>query len=350
MEIRIYDAELNLQGIIENQTSLLWHRKYFEPGTFELHAPITKHNLATLKIGNLVTMHGQGDAGIIEDIQYEENADKNSITAQGRFLLAYMGYRLIRGTVNVNGTVEEVMRELYSGCHPIPLVRLGDAGGFQSTISGQIANVNLLKFMTKLARAGNLGFSFVPDFAKKTITFRIYAGKDRTLSQSTNNRVIFSESYDNLEQVTYRANDQAYANVAYVIGVGEDGNEVGVTVGDAESTGLERRETFVNARGVSASGLSPEELLEKLRQEGRNALNAMPIAKSFECDTNATGNFVYRKDYDLGDIVTIKKANWGMREDLRITEILETYEYGSMVVTPTFGNPLPTSIDWGDFS
>lgn len=350
MEIRIYDADLNLQGIIENQTSLLWHRKFFEPGAFELHAPITIYNLATLKIGNLVTMHGQGDAGIIEDIQLEENADKNSITAQGRFLSAYMGYRLIRGTVNIDTTIEKAMRDLYSGCNPIPLVRLGDAGGFQSTISGQIANVNLLKFMTKLARAGNLGFSFVPDFAEKTITFRIYAGKDRTLSQSTNNRVVFSESYDNLEQVTYRANDQAYANVAYVIGVGEDGNEVGVTVGDTETTGLERRETFVNARGVSASGLSPAELLEKLRQEGRNALNAMLIAKSFECDTNATGNFVYRKDYDLGDIVTIKKANWGMREDLRITEVLETYEYGAMVVTPTFGNPLPTSIDWEDFS
>ena len=45
MEIRIYNREMDFQGIIENQRSLLWNRKYNEAGDFELHTPITPYNV-----------------------------------------------------------------------------------------------------------------------------------------------------------------------------------------------------------------------------------------------------------------------------------------------------------------
>ena len=32
MEVRIYDRDLNFKGVIENHTSLIWTRKYYEPG------------------------------------------------------------------------------------------------------------------------------------------------------------------------------------------------------------------------------------------------------------------------------------------------------------------------------
>ncbi len=348
MEIRVYNADLDLQGIIENQTSLIWVRRYFEPGTFELHAPITDFNLKLLTIGNLVTMYGQDDAGIIEDVEYEESPDSNEITAQGRFLSAYMGYRLIRGTVNLDCTIEVAMRTLLSGVTAIPLVELGELKGFPETVTGQVTYKNLLNFMTKLAKAGNIGYRFRPDFNEKKIIFETYKGTDRSAEQSDNNRVTFSENYDNLNEVDYRANDQSYANVAYVIGKDADENEVLVVVGDTESSGLERREIYVDATGVSPTDLTTAEFYAALKQEGQNTLNADAFSETFECDTNANGNFVYRSNYDLGDIVTVKKASWGMQRSLRITELQETYEYGAMTVTPTMGNPLPTAIDWED--
>lgn len=348
MEIRIYNSDLDLQGIIENQTSLLWTRKYYEPGEFELHAPITEDNLKLLTIGNLVTMYGQDDAGIIEDIQYEENAEDNEITAQGRFLSAYMDYRLIRGTVNLNSTVEVAMRKLLSDATAIPRVELAGLKGYTKTVTGQVTYKNLMSFMTKLAKFGMLGYRFRPDFTNKKIVFEIYQGLDRSVEQTDNSRVIFSENYDNLNQVTYRANDQSYANVAYVIGKDANDAEVLVVVGDTTSEGLERREIYVDGTSVSATDLSSAEFLAALKQEGQNTLNADAFSETFECETNATGNFNYREHYDLGDVVTVRKAGWNMQSSLRITELLETYEYGSMTVTPTLGTPLPTSIDWED--
>lgn len=346
MEIRVYNAGMDLQGIIENQSSLLWRRSFFCPGTFELHAPITSCNIGLLKIGNLVTMYGQDEAGVIEDVEYEETYEKNEITAKGRFLTAYMGYRLIRGTVNLDTTIELAMRQLLSGVTPIPLVELGELHGFTARVTGQAANKNLLSFMTKLARAGNLGYRFRPDFRRKKIIFETYEGVDRSEAQTRNNRVTFSEKYDNINKVTYRANDQNFANVAYVSGTDAQGNEVTLVVGDTASTGLERREIFVDGSGISAAGITSEEFCAALRQEGQNTVNADAFCETFSCDTNAQGNFVYRKNYDLGDIVTIKKEAWGMQRTLRITELQEIYEYGSMTVMPTFGNPLPTAIDW----
>ena len=69
---------------------------------------------------------------------------------------------------------------------------------------------------------------------------------------------------------------------------------------------------------------------------------------SFECKTIPAGNFKYGVDYDLGDIVTIKKVNWGISQDLRLSAINEVYEYGNQVIEPVFGNPLPESVSWED--
>ena len=346
MEIRIYNSALDLQGIIENQTSLLWRRCYFSPGDFELHAPVTADNVRMLQIGNLVALRGGDDAGIVEDFSFEESADKIEITAKGRFLAAYMGYRIIRGTMNIDTTAELAMRQLLGGASPIPLVEMGEVHGFPRSIAGQVTNKNLLSFMTKLAKAGTIGFRFRPDFRHKRIIFETYAGVDRSEGQCERSRVVFSEAYDNINGASYRVNDQSFANVAYVTGINAAGQEITLEVGDTESAGLSRREIYVDGSSVSAAGLTYEEFRAALRQEAQNTLNARAFSESFSCDTNAAGNFVYRTHYDLGDIVTVKKIRWGLSKALRITELQETYENGSMTVTPVFGTPLPTAIDW----
>lgn len=53
MEIHVYDRNLRRLGHIENHTSLQWHRKYYECGTFELHCPVTAENLRLLQPGTL---------------------------------------------------------------------------------------------------------------------------------------------------------------------------------------------------------------------------------------------------------------------------------------------------------
>ena len=74
MEVRIYRQDLFRIGQIENQTSLIWTRKFYEPGTFELHAPITDENLYLLQENNIIGKKGSAEAGIIEDIEKDRKS------------------------------------------------------------------------------------------------------------------------------------------------------------------------------------------------------------------------------------------------------------------------------------
>ena len=198
MEVRIYDRDLNFKGVIENHTSLIWTRKYYEPGNFEIHAPITEQNLRLLAKGNIISKRGSSEAGVIEDIENEESDLKNEITAKGRFLSSYMDRRLIKSTVNFSGKIEVAMRNLLSGVTAIPLVELGTLNGFTETVEFQATMKNLMTYETKLAKAGTIGYRFRPDFRNRKIIFETYKGTDRTTAQGINSRVIFSESYNNL--------------------------------------------------------------------------------------------------------------------------------------------------------
>ena len=130
MEIRFYNKEMDFLGVMENQTSLLWRRRYNEPGEFELYAPITDDNLKLTEKTNLIWMRGCDEAGVIEDRKLEESDTKNEITAKGRFISSYMDRRLIKDTVNFTGKVEVAMRQLLSGAVPIPRVQLGELQGW----------------------------------------------------------------------------------------------------------------------------------------------------------------------------------------------------------------------------
>ena len=348
MEIRIYNNTLLLQGVVENQTSFLWTRRYDTVGEFEIHVPITDYTVKLFKRGNLVTYSGAGEAGVIEDLQYSEDSDLNEITAKGRFLPCYMDYRVITGTYNFTGKTEVAMRNIYSRVAAIPLVQLGTLKNYTETVDFQSTYKNLLSYEEKLASSAGYGFRFIPDFTAKTITFDIYKGVNRSKSQTDRAYVEFSENFDNINSAVYYENDQLLKNVAYIGGEGEGSQRTFVTIGDTSLTGLNRREVFIDARDIQSEDLTTAEYKAALRERGKERLKEWVLAQTFECSTMASTNFVYKKDYDVGDIVTIKKYKWGVSADLRLSEITEVYEQGTMTVIPVFGDPIPTKINWED--
>lgn len=347
MEIRIYDHDMDFKGIVENQTSLVWTRRYSEAGEFELHAPITDDNRKLLKMGNLVYKKGAVEAGVIENFIMEESAQKNEIMCSGRFLESYMDRRVTRATKTYSGNAEVIMRTLLSeDTVAIPRVTLGELNGFTDTVEFQMTYKNLLTYESKIAKGFSYGFRFRPDFNNKEIIFEIYKGTDKSIAQGVNNRVIFSEMYENLNAATYTENAQTYKTKVFVGGQGEGASRTVVEVGSG--TGLELREDFASATDISKDGITTAQYLAALQERGMQYLESVAYIKSFEFEADPYINFTYLQDYDVGDIVTAKKISWGIEEDMRITEIQEVFENGAMVIRPTLGNPLPETIDWED--
>lgn len=347
MEIRFYDSDMNFIGVMENQVSLIWTRKYYEPGKARLFAPLTEENERLTRKGNLIWKRGSKEAAVIEDRVLDDTTTPATIEVTGRFLSSYMDRRLIRPKVTFSGYVEVAMRTLLSGVVEIPRVELGTLNNFTDTVSFQATYKNLLTYQEKLSKCSDIGFRFRPDFSAKKIYFETYKGKDRSRSQSINSRVIFSERYDNLNGIIYRENDQLLKNVVYIGGEGEGSERTFVSYGDA--TGLDRRELFVDARDITRDeGMTQEQYEAKLLQRGHEKNTEYQESKSINCITEADANFKYGVDYDLGDIVTVEKKRWGISVDYRITEIEEVYEQGGVKISPTFGTMLPETIDWED--
>ncbi|MDL2250777.1 siphovirus ReqiPepy6 Gp37-like family protein [Lachnospiraceae bacterium OttesenSCG-928-J05] len=348
MEIRVYSQYLKFLGTIEDHTSVIWTRRYYEPGEFELHAPITEKNLRLLQPGNLITKKGSDEAGLIDDVHTEESNIKNEVIRRGLFLTNYFSSRLIKSTFNFNGPVEVAMRQLIQSVEPIPLLELGELNGFTETVEFQATMKDLLVYLKKLSRASTIGFHIRPDFKKKKLIFETYKGKDKTLSQGVNSRVIFSEKYENLNNAIYTYNSRNEKTIAIVGGKGEGAERIYITVGDTNITGYDRKEIFVDAKEISDENISHAEYLNLLRQKGLEALNQHIISEAVESETEPNINFVYKENYDLGDIVTVKKRAWDIAFNQRLTEIKEVYEYGGMKVVPTMGDALPEKIDWSE--
>ena len=230
----------------------------------------------------------------------------------------------------------------------IPNVELANAHGFAKSITFQATYKNLLVYEEKLAKYLQAGIRFRPDFSAKKIYFELYAGVNRTLSQSDVPRVVFSDEYNNLTKISYTNNEQLYSNVCYVGGQGEGENRTYVIAGDDSLTGLERREVFLSSSDVSPNNQTDEQYKASLKQRGDDKLNNSGISLSVEASVNPIGNFIYKTDYDLGDLVTIKNTKFGINIDERITEVTEIYEGGAFSVSLTFGTPIPETIDWTD--
>ena len=343
MEIHVYDQNFFKKGIIENFTSLQWHRKYYECGTFELHVPVTEKSLLLLQLGNVITIGDKREAAVIRGDQTEEESTLvNEMVRNGRFLPVYLGDRLTGPMFNYSGTVEDAMRYMISRVEDIPMLRMAEGIGDKTGISFQASYKNLISYLEKLARYAEIGFRVVPDFKRKTMTFETYKGIDRTQAQGKNPRVIFSEDYQNLNQAKHSYSDEGYITKVIVGGSGEGAGRTYVTVGGGSGFGL--REEFLDAKDINKEELTDEQYLAALKTRGEEFLVEHGIHENFEAEVEADVNFTYKKDYDLGDFVTVRKKKWGKNLNLRITEICEGYEYGGMEVVPTFGDVLPQNI------
>jgi hypothetical protein len=85
-----------------------------------------------------------------------------------------------------------------------------------------------------------------------------------------------------------------------------------------------------------------EQYLQALELRGYEKLYERRKRESFDAVANTNSNLSYRKDFDLGDIVTVRSNLLGLSKRLRITEIIETYDENGLHVDLLFGDPLPT--------
>ena len=49
MDLTVLNQDFEKIGIIDDFTSLIWHRKFYTAGTFKINMPMTENNLALVQ-------------------------------------------------------------------------------------------------------------------------------------------------------------------------------------------------------------------------------------------------------------------------------------------------------------
>ena len=342
----VYDRDLNHLGVIDNFSSLRWRRKYFEAGEFELNVASSPNNRRFLAKDNILVrsdLTGNDEFGIIESWKEKDDGQKITISIYGSFGLSLLQRRIIKTRINYHGNYIGGFRKLLTAMRPFKNLDIIDSEIESKPVEYQCTYKNVYNYHKKLSIASNIAGKIVLDLKNKRYKYMNYEGKDRTENQKINTRYEFSENQSNISSAEHTYSSSNEITDVLVGGVGEGSQRIlrEVTKVTNETHDFDIKEFFLDAKGETNEGISLEEYTAILDSLGNEKL-AVP-SESFEFKVRSID---YRENWDLGDIVNIKKESWNIYEKKRITEVEEVFERGKYEVIPTYGMPISESLDY----
>lgn len=363
MELYVYSSEMELQGIVEKIASLIWTRRYWSCGEFKLLVPFTEEHSRMLVKNNIIMKRGDDEAAQIRYVSITKNSQGlEEIEVQGKFLITWIGKRIIKKQIITNDTTQNILYRIVrenvtnpaDTARKIPDVSIATddedtESGVIDYTSEQYTNAQLAA--ETAAKAAKLGIRMRTDARTGAHVFSVYEGRDLTAGNTAGNApCIFSQEFDNIVEQEYTNSVENLKTTAFVGGEEKEGVARKVAEVGGSAAGMAREEVFINATDIVQEyedddgeqvTLTDAEYLALLSARGAEELEQYAETLSFGSKVNTFANLIYRTDYDLGDRVTCVNKRWGIRIDVRITEIAETYQNNVEEIDITFGESLP---------
>ncbi len=348
VDVYVLDKDYQITGLIDDFITLIWSRKYYDTGSFELHCGASHAKL--LQQGVYIHRNDSNDTGIIEEFGYSsDDVFGKKVVVKGRFLKAMLADRVIDSTQKFSGVAAgQVVKQLVSTycinpsdtARKIPKLELANSAAVGGTITTQITGDSLLDAIERICLEQQISASIQYDFVADKLIFDVWQGLNRTQSQSDNTFAAFNEEFDNISAADYNK-ERGFKNYAYVAGAGEGAARI-IEVVNMMQPGEERRELYIDARDLqnidSSGNTIPEATYRQtLRQRGLEKLSEYQPKETIETKIDLYSNLKYKEDYDLGDLVTFVDATIGVMAEQRITEICEYLESGELRVDVVFG-------------
>lgn len=331
--LRLLNLDLETVALIDDYESLYYEEKYSDIGTCSLVMPTSSENFKYLN-KDMILYLDMFNCWYIEEISIDE--DIATITALNlAFIFSH------RVTVPLKGDTHLACKKMLSGDvikylidktlisstdknRNIPL-KIINSENIGHIINFESRYKNLLSEIQSICSYSAIGFRMGIDLKNQDYLLEIYNGRDLSLE------MVFSEYYDNLEDIKIVDSNSDYKNLVYIAGQGQGIDRKILTLGDSNKKGWLRREEIKDARD--------KELEEDLVLEGETFLSEKSIKTSIEIV------IVNNEEVEIGDIVTVLTSKYGYKFTQRIVEknVEYTTENGK-VVGVIIGNPKPSLI------
>lgn len=359
----VFDANFKKLGPLEKFTYCQYIEKLTEAGTFTIKCPGVKENFELLKNDNVLWLENDV-AGIIQNVVVD-SSDNSTITANGCLLDGILDWRYIYPVFNYTGKISDMMNEAVNvNCitnedskRNFSFLEIESVETSLPSISKQKTGGTVLEFESEIASAYSCGFrvGFYPK--EKKAKFRVLEGVDRSVHNATvGNEVVFSESLNNIKSATYTNDQSSYRNVTLIAGETSAGKRSYLIVTDDDKeakSGFYRRELYTDARDLQSESvdedgneitLSTVEYQSNLIVRGKEKLSECTTMEYLESGvrSDVLSTYQYKRDYDLGDVVTVINESLNLTTDVKVTAVTVTEDVNGYSVTPTLGDAQPT--------
>ena len=343
---------------IADAHSLVWCERYQTPGEFVLKIKATPELLQFFANNEtLITRQDTKRAMIPETIELKTSAKLGDyLTISGRSVESILTRRAITQTYTLEGDVCLIIDNLikenagnywyYNSdsehsekLEKLKFINLLERyGQYKCGVltKAQPIGQNLGTFVYDLCAAAGIGFGI--DWVDGKFKYYPYRGANRSIHQTQRTPVIFSEEFGNLGETVFSIMKQTAYTRIVVGGEGEGKNrKFGVANKSDRYGGMLLREKFIDSSKVSSnsSGVSSDSYIALLDSIAKSELDASAETVNLDAEALPGGQYEYRKDYNLGDTVTVRNS-YGITGDVIVTEVVESMDSSGLKVVPKF--------------
>ena len=334
--ITILDNNFEQLKIFDIYSSLIWCKRYNTVGAIDLEIDANIENINLFKKNNYIVRDDDNSIYRIEAVEINtDDEGNNSLIIGANAVLILLKQRMIWNNFSYTSTAENFIKKLLNDNFVSP----EDTDRRVSNLKLNIPVLtteetnrttdyeNVGDKIFEICAENNLGCKIEFNRQSKELIFSLYKGADRTIYQTKNNQILFSPEYDNLFSSKYNLDISELKNVALISG--DDGtlNSYG------NETGIDRREMYIDSSIKNDTGSTVkynQALVSKAREEIAKTTNTVSFEGEVDIDI-----YKYKEDYELGDLVTIKNE-FGIITNVRITEIIETWDDTGYTIEPKF--------------
>lgn len=352
----IYSATLEPLGVVDEIESMLWVRRFREPGEMSVECPYTEKNVALLKRGNMVIKAGTSEARRIDQVRYRRTPeDKEVIQITGFDPLYWAAWRMILHDTTITGTPWAAAYQLlYSLTVGSSDSQRNFTGYFLSAAADTATEQTYtwtrgtdgLNALTDILTSADAGYVCTVKPGSHRIEIHFRPSVKKTAGQTALHPVIFSSGWGSLGEQSYTEDDVGYKNVVYTAWQPPDvidpdtgqyitPDEVPFVYNDLTFSGVRRRELIMPS--IYADTLP--DAYAAVERELKLSENA--IGQRLDGVVDISSCLRYKTDFDVGDRVTVVNKRWDLAVDETITEITENFDNGFLQIEARFGSGAP---------
>lgn len=359
MEVYILDSLLRRTTVVDVYQSLIWTERWTTWGDFQLDIVSTPATRRLFTAGTKLAINNSKYVMTVESVGDSTDANGESIlTLQGRSLESVLDNRaamlsLTDPVWDITDTPMNIMNTVFNHIVRDGAISLGDKIPYlqpgslfvpgnneidAAPITVSITPDSVYNVLNNIGSTYGLGFRILRNADESQLYFDVYAGDDRTASQTVFPPVVFSPELNNLQNTSELYTIDKHKNVAYVY---SDQGSLIVYAGDVDASveGFDRNVMYVEATSLEGTP-TPAQITANLLQAGKEALAQNTRTATFDGEISEYSSFLYGVHYNLGDMVD-KRNSDGVSNKMRVTEqifvndstgersypTLETYKY-----------------------